>query len=75
VSEEPFAFFFMVCVVKETIRTVKIEAKDPKKKVGNYLPSCKILFMITGSVSSNFKIKYFSNCRFSISLTFVYLQY
>jgi hypothetical protein len=31
VSEEIFAFFFMVWVVKESIQTVKIEAKAPQK--------------------------------------------
>jgi len=74
VSGQLVAFFFLFWVVKETIQTVKIEAKTPKK-AGNYLPNYKVLLMITSRASSSFEIKSFSNCGYSISLTVVYLQY
>jgi len=61
VSEELVAFFFMFCVVRETIQTVKIEAKTPKK-VGNYLSNYKVRLMITSRASSSIEIKSFSNC-------------
>jgi len=60
----------MVWVVKKTIQTVKLGPQAPKI-VGNYFPSNKLLFMITGRVCSSFEIKSFSNCGVSSSLTFV----